>query len=207
MVLLGVTAALVAGVAIVGEAGPVSAAPMRFKDRQVTKVSADGWKVTAVKSGEQLSVVHPLDNASTSKEGFLSLRGAGEISGAGTSPVLSGTVTTGFQISCGGRLDSGTVGISAGPTAQFSASWPPAAVIGAQAMGNISANLRPGSIETVVLGSRPMAGKRAGISVNGVEIRVSGCISTVAIRSYTTVAIQTGEEDTTVNVYGKAHVL
>lgn len=153
-------------------------------DRSVTRTSADGWKVTATKSGERVVRVHPLNNAPwTTKEAFLSLRGSGRVSGAGTSPVMAGSVSTGFQVGCGAHFDSLTAGISAGPTAQMSISYPPAVVIGGQVMGTVSANLRPGTIEVVDFGTKSFVNGAAGISLDGVSLRVTGCVGTVAVRS------------------------
>ncbi|MFT4085907.1 MAG: MspA family porin [Gordonia sp. (in: high G+C Gram-positive bacteria)] len=205
----GMVAGAFLAVAIPGiVSGTAAASPGAFADHTVTRTTAEGWQVSARKLDEKVSTVHPLDNSpNTTKEAFLSLRGVGEIAGSGTSPVIAGTVRVGFQIACGGHLDSGTVGISAGPTAQMSISYPPAVVIGAQAMGNISANLRPGTIEMIDFGTKQLRGKSAGIEMDRIKVRVTGCISTVAVRAVVTMAIATSENDTTVNSYGKAHVL
>ena len=119
----------------------------------------------------------------------------------------AGVVATGFHVGCNTSFDSVTVGGSAGPTAQLSVSYPPAVVVGAQAMGNISASFRPGSIVDIPFGTKQMAGDKAGIELDGVHVKVDGCVGPVAVRAYTRVAISTAANDTTVHVYGKPHKL
>ena len=58
-------------------AGMSAAAPSSFADRHVSKVTDDGWRVTAVKSDEQVRSVLPLNQSAWTREGFLSLKGEG----------------------------------------------------------------------------------------------------------------------------------
>ncbi|MFT3660933.1 MAG: MspA family porin [Gordonia sp. (in: high G+C Gram-positive bacteria)] len=192
--------------------GPVvSAEPAKadsFADRTVSKTTADGWRVSVVKARERVRSVPPLNQSPWSREGFLSLRGEGRIAGTSTLPVNAGTVATGFQLGCNTDVTSGaTVGVTGGPTAQMSISYPPAMVIGGQLMPSISTTLRPGTIADVPFGSKQMAGALAGIELDGVHVKVDGCLGPVAVRAYTRVAISTAANDTTVHVYGKPHYL
>jgi hypothetical protein len=202
-------AMLCAAVAIVACGGGVAvAAPASFADRQVSKVTADGWRVSAIKAGEQVRSVAPLNQSPWTREGFLSLRGEARISGAGRVPITAGTVSAGFQIGCNTDVTSGlTVGMTAGPTAQMSISWPPALIVGAQANGTISTTLKPGTIADIPFGTKQLAGPTAGLTVQGVHVKVDGCLGPVAVRSYVTVAISTPVNDDTVNVYGAPHYL
>ncbi|GAC67316.1 MspA family porin [Gordonia soli] len=205
----GVAAATIAvGVLTGAGAGPVVAAPDSFGDRSVSKVTEDGWRVTAVKAEERVRSVAPLNQSTWTREGFLSLRGEGRISGAGRVAVSAGTVRAGFQIGCNTDVTSGlTLGVTAGPTAQMSISWPPALIVGAQASGNVSTTLKPGTIADIAFGVKRLAGPRAGLTVDGVHVKVDGCLGPVAVRSYVTVAISTPINDNTVNVYGTPHYL
>ncbi|MFT3660935.1 MAG: MspA family porin [Gordonia sp. (in: high G+C Gram-positive bacteria)] len=89
----------------------------------------------------------------------------------------------------------------------MSISYPPAMVIGGQLMPSISTTLRPGTIADVPFGSKQMAGALAGIELDGVHVKVDGCLGPVAVRAYTRVVISTAANDTTVHVYGKPHYL
>lgn len=198
-------AALIASVA---SGGVGAAAPNSFADRSVTKVTDDGWRVTAVKAQEKVRSVPPLNQSSLTREGFMSLKGQAVIAGGGRVAVDAGTVTAGYQIGCNTDVTSGlTMGVMSGPTAQMSISYPPAAIIGAQIMPNVSTTLKPGTIADISFGTKKLAGPTAGITLDGVHVKVDGCLGPVSVRAYVTVAISTKANDNTVNVYGKPHYL
>ncbi len=204
-----VVSGVVAAAVMVGlAAGAGTAAPATFPDHQVSKTTADGWRVTAIKADEEVRSVAPLNQSPWTREGFLSLRGEGRITGAGRIAVSAGTVTAGFQIGCNTDVTSGiTLGVTAGPTAQMSISWPPALIVGAQASGNISTTLKPGTIADIPFGTKKLADPTAGLTVDGVHVKVDGCLGPVAVRAYVTVAISTPTNDNTINVYGQPHYL
>lgn len=150
----------------------------------------------------------PLNQSSWTREGFLSLKGKAVVSGRGRVPVDAGTVTAGFQIGCNTDVTSGlTMGVMGGPTAQMSISYPPAAIIGAQILPNISTTLKPGTISNITFGTKKLAGPSAGLTLDGVHVKVDGCLGPVSVRAYVTVAVSTRANDNTVNVYGKPHYL
>ncbi|MDF3284972.1 MspA family porin [Gordonia sp. N1V] len=185
-----------------------AAAPSSFADQQTTKRTDDGWVVSAIKSHEQVRSVPPLNQSPWTREGFLSLKGEGVIAGTGSVPVQAGTVAAGFQIGCNTDVTSGaTVGISGGPSAQMNISYPPAVVIGATVTPNIATTLRPGTIADIPFGSKKMQTGKAGITVDGVHVKVDGCLGPVALRAYVTVSVSTALNDNTINVYGKPHYL
>lgn len=161
-------------------AGVASGAPNTFADQRVSKLTADGWRVSAVKSQEKVHSVAPLNQSPWTREGFLSLRGAGHIAGSGREPVTAGTVTAGFQVGCNTDVTSGlALGVTAGPTAQMSISWPPALIVGAQAMPNVATTLKPGTIADVPFGTRPSPAR-------AVDSLSMGCMSRsmgVSVRS------------------------
>ena len=173
----------------------------------MTRTTADGWKVTAVKAGERVRSVPPLNQSPWTREGFLSLRGEGRIAGEGSVPVDAGVVTIGYQIGCNTETGGVTLGISGGPSVQMSISYPPAVVLGAQVMPNISTTLRPGTIADIPFGTKQMRGGSAGISLEGVHVKVDGCVGPVAVRAYTRVAIATSQNDTSIHLYGEPHYL
>ncbi|MEP9414261.1 MspA family porin [Gordonia sp. VNQ95] len=205
--LAGGSAALAAAVAVMA-AGVAGAAPSSFADQQTTKRTDDGWVVSAIKSHEQVRSVPPLNQSPWTREGFLSLKGEGVIVGSGSVPVQAGTVAVGFQIGCNADVTSGaTVGISGGPSAQMNISYPPAVVLGATVTPNISTTLRPGTIADIPFGGKRMQTGAAGITVDGVHVKVDGCLGPVALRAYVTVSLSTALNDNTINVYGQPHYL
>nr|WP_269432802.1 MspA family porin [Gordonia sp. HS-NH1] len=60
-----------------------------------------------------------------------------------------------------------------------------------------------GSYDRHPVRQQRLAGPSAGLTVDGVHVKVDGCLGPVAVRSYVTVAISTPLNDNTVNVYGK----
>ncbi|MGC4935182.1 MspA family porin [Gordonia sp. DT30] len=206
-VLVGAGMALAVTAAVCGS-GVAGAAPGSFADKQTTKRTGDGWVVSAVKSQERVRSVPPLNQSSWTREGFLSLRGEGLIAGTGSVPVQAGTVAAGFQIGCNTDVTSGvTVGVSGGPSAQMNISYPPAVVIGATVTPNVSTTLRPGTIADIPFGSKKLQTGTAGITVDGVHVKVDGCLGPVALRAYVTVSVSTALNDNTINVYGEPHYL
>lgn len=203
---------VVCGAAIAGVIGAapavVSAAPSSFADRSVTRTTEDGWQVSAVKAKERVRSVPPLNQSPWTREGFVTLRGEGRIGGAGRVPVDAGQMSFGLQIGCNTDVTSGvTIGVMGGPTAQMSISYPPALIVGAQVLPNISTTLKPGVIADVPFGSKRLAGPKAGITIDGVHIKVDGCLGPVALRAYTRVAISTRLNDDTIHAYGQPHYL
>lgn len=149
----------VAGVSV-WSGGVGVAAPNPFADRSASKVTDDGWRVTAVKAHEKVRSVPPLNQSSWTREGFMSLKGQAVISGRGRVAVDAGTVTAGYQIGCNTDVTSGlTMGVMGGPTAQMSISYPPAAIIGAQIMPNVSTTQKPGTIADISFGTEKLAGQ------------------------------------------------
>ena len=95
-----VVSGVVAAAVMVGlAAGAGTAAPATFPDHQVSKTTADGWRVTAIKADEKVRSVAPLNQSPWTREGFLSLRGEGRITGAGRTAVSAGTITAGCFLS------------------------------------------------------------------------------------------------------------
>lgn len=200
--------------AVVMGAGVAQAAPSAhpranpFADRSVSRVTDDGWRVTATKSREVVRSVPPLNQSPWTREGFLSLKSTGSVTGNGRSPVTAATVTGGFQIGCNTDVTSGaTIGIAGGPNATLNISYPPALGIGANLQPSISSVLKPGTITDIPFGTKRLAAAQGSINATGVHVKIDGCLGPVTVRSYVTVAISTPLNDDTVNVYGLPHRL
>ncbi|MFW0790427.1 MspA family porin [Gordonia sp. CPCC 205333] len=205
---VGLTATVAALVVASGVASITLAAPSSFANQTVSKRTDDGWLVTASKLNEKVRSVPPLDQSPWTREGYLSLKGTADIRGTGKVAVNSGALSVGFAVACNTDVTSGvTLGVTGGPTAQMSISYPPAVILGAQVMPNISTTLRPGTISDVSFGSKKLAAAHAGVELDGVHLKVSGCLGPVAVRAYVSVAISTPLNDNTIHVYGTPHYL
>ncbi|WKY55125.1 MspA family porin [Nocardia seriolae] len=195
-------AALMAGVWVAGSAGADAVA-----DKYRQTVTDDGWTLAVTKTSENLDRWPNLASSPVSREGFVSLKAIAEVTGGGGQPITSGTVTLGYQIGCAVDVSNGLtlgLGFSIGPNASVTISQFPGATIGGQASvnPNISTTLKPGAIATIAFGSKPLAGPRASITAEQVEIKVDACAGPVTIRSFATAAISTPASDNNLSVYG-----
>lgn len=167
----------------------------------------DGWQLSITKTSETLDRYPNLAATMFTREGFVALKAVVEVNGAGTQPISAGTLTLGYQIGCQVDVSNGLtlgMGFSIGPNASLTISYPPSFNIGAQASvsPNISTTLKPGSIATIDFGSKPLAGPRASITADQVEIKIDACMGPVTLRSYATARISTPAADNSVTVYG-----
>jgi len=205
-----VAAVALAGSALIASTTGVGSADAAttFKDKTITRTSDDGWKVSLTKSGERIQSVPALSRGHGSYEAFLDLRGSATITGTGSAPVNAAVLSTGFQVSCQWQMDGVNVGITGGPTAQMSISYPPALVLGVQAMPNISTSLKNGATVDVPFAQKQLQGPSAGARLEGVRVEISGCVGArPAVRAYVRVAMTTKANDNTFNLYGKPHLL
>lgn len=194
--------ALLAGVWAAGAAG---ADPVADKYRDT--VTDDGWTLSVSKTGESLDRYPNLAGSPVSREGFVSVKAIAEITGTGTAPVTAGSLVVGYQIGCQVDVSTGLslgMGFSIGPNASLNISWPPSVSLGASASvsPNVSTTLKPGSIATVDFGSKPLAGARASITAEQVQVKVDACLGPVTLRSFATARISTPIADNTITVYG-----
>ncbi|WP_280358506.1 MspA family porin [Nocardia otitidiscaviarum] len=185
-------------------AGSAGADPIADKYRQT--VTDDGWTLAVTKTSENLDRWPALSSSPVSREGFVSLKAIAEVTGGGQ-PITSGTVTLGYQIECAVDVSNGVtlgLGFSIGPNVSVTISQFPGVNIGGQAAvnPNVSTTLKPGAIATIAFGSKPLAGPRASITAEQVEIKVDACAGPVTIRSFATAAISTPPADNNLSVYG-----
>ncbi|MFF3223687.1 MspA family porin [Nocardia suismassiliense] len=197
-----VSTVLLAGVWTAGVAG---ADPVADKYRQT--VTDDGWALAVTKTSENLDRYPNLATTMFTREGFVSLKAVAEVTGAGSAPVSAGSVGLGYQIGCQVDVSTGLtlgMGFSVGPNASLNISYPPSVSLGASASvsPNISTTLKPGSIATIDFGVKPLAGPRASITAEGVEVKIDACMGPVTLRSFATARISTPLADNTVTVYG-----
>ncbi|WP_234391025.1 MspA family porin [Nocardia suismassiliense] len=185
--------------------GVAGADPVADKHRET--VTDDGWTLAVTKTEENLDRYPNLASTMFTREGFVSLKAIAEVTGAGAAPVSAGSLALGYQIGCQVDVSTGLslgMGFSVGPNASLNISWPPSVSLGASASvsPNISTTLKPGSIATIDFGTKPLAGPRASITAEQVQVKIDACMGPVSLRSYATARISTPAADNSVTVYG-----
>ncbi|MGW6659035.1 MspA family porin [Rhodococcus sp. NPDC055024] len=152
---------------------------------------------------------NPVPNLATTaftREGFVSAKVTGTISGAGDSAVKTGYVEQGLQIGCQIDVSSGLgvgLGFSLGPSVGVSISGVPSANVGVNASVNtsIQTTIAPGTITTIPLGKKDLEAAKASITAENVHVKVDACMGPVTIRSYAQFAVSTAVSDNSVFVY------
>ncbi|KIA60829.1 membrane protein [Nocardia vulneris] len=201
---VGVAGLLTAGVVWVAS-GFAVADPVADKTRTVDNDT--GWQLSVTKTRETLDRYPNLAATMFTREGFVAVKATAEVTGTGRQPVIAGAIALGYQIGCQVDVSNGLtlgMGFSVGPNASVTISQFPAVTLGASASvtPNISTTVKPGGITTIELGTKPLAGARASIAVDQVQIKVDACMGPVSLRSFATARISTPEADDTVSVYG-----
>ncbi|MFB8278002.1 MspA family porin [Nocardia colli] len=192
--------------ASVSVAGGVGLAEL-VADKHRTVDTDTGWRLSVDKTYESLDRVPNLAATMFTREGFVAVKAVVEVTGTCRQAVTAGALSLGYQIGCQVDVSSGLtlgMGFSIGPNASVTISQFPAVTLGASAMAtpNISTTVRPGGITTVEFGTKPLAGPRASITVDQVQIKVDACMGPVSLRSFAIARISTPEADNTVTVYG-----
>lgn len=165
--------------------GAVESAPA------ASKVTADGWQITASATGEILLPVHPLTNTIMSREWDASGTFTATVTGKGSKPVTGGALEVGYQIGCNHSFGE----VDAGPSGSLSS------VLGAVG-GGLSAKLVPGQTTGVLVDKKTFKGGEGRVSVTGVPIKVDGCVGGSYIRSYLNVTVATDSADDVVTYTG-----
>ncbi|MFD4785464.1 MspA family porin [Rhodococcus qingshengii] len=186
--------------------GVASATPTALPDKHASTVTDDGWTLDL--AATQLSA-NPVPNLATTlftREGFVSAKVTGTITGAGETPVKSGYIEQGLQIGCQIDVSSGLgvgLGFSLGPTVGVSISGVPSANLGVNASVNpsIQSTIAPGTITTIPLGKKDLEAAKASITAEDVHVKVDACLGPVTIRSYAQFAVSTAVSDNSVFVY------
>ncbi|QIS02324.1 hypothetical protein F5X71_08315 [Nocardia brasiliensis] len=185
-------------------------------DKAQTMQSPEGWEISIAKTEETLDAVPPLNAAAFSREAFLSVTASATIGGQGTTPVRAGVIAAGVMIGCNTDVSPGlTLGLNANLGANLGASGngtlsqSPAGTAGlngganAGLGGNVQVTLRPGSITTVTLASKPIAAATGDLALKGVALHVDACIGQVAMRTIASFTVSTATRDDSVTVYGE----
>ncbi|MGM5069036.1 MspA family porin [Rhodococcus qingshengii] len=199
-----VSAALMAG--SLAFTGTASATPTALPDKFASTVTDDGWTLDLAATKLSANPVPNLATTAFTREGFMSAKVTGTISGAGNSAVKTGYVEQGLQIGCQIDVSSGLglgLGFSLGPSVGVSISGVPSANIGVNASVNpsIQTTIAPGTITTIPLGKKDLEAAKASITAENVHVKVDACMGPVTIRSYAQFAVSTAVSDNSVFVY------
>lgn len=199
-----VSAALMAG--SLAFASSASATPTALPDKFASTVTDDGWTLDLAATKLSANPVPNLATTAFTREGFVSAKVTGTISGAGDAAVKTGYVEQGLQIGCQIDVSSGLgvgLGFSLGPSVGVSISGVPSANIGVNASVNpsIQTTIAPGTITTIPLGKKALEAAKASITAENVHVKVDACMGPVTIRSYAQFAVSTAVSDNSVFVY------
>ncbi|MEV4126790.1 MspA family porin [Nocardia sp. NPDC049707] len=199
--MLGIAAAAVFG----ATSATASADPVADKSRVVN--TEDGWELRISKTAEDVQRVPNLAATPFTREGFVTLSAATDISGEGREAVNSGTLQLGYQIGCQADVSNGlSLGISAaiGPNAMVTVAPSPGLAVGGSALAlpNMSTTIKPGTITSITLGTKALAESHGSISVDQVQIKIDACAGAVSLRSFAIVSTSTATADNSVAVYG-----
>lgn len=176
-------------------------------DKSRVVLSEDGWELRVSKTAEDLQRVPNLAATPFTREGFVTVAATADIGGAGSQAVNSGTLQLGYQIGCQADVSSGvSLGVSAaiGPDAMVSVGSSPGFAIGGSALllPSISTTIKPGTISSIVLGTKALEGAHGSISIDQAEIKIDGCLGAVSLRSFAIATMSTATADSSVAVYG-----
>ncbi|MDF2899936.1 MAG: hypothetical protein K0Q46_6722 [Rhodococcus erythropolis] len=199
-----VSAVLMAG--SLAFAGSASATPTALPDKFASTVTDDGWTLDLAATKLSANPVPNLATTAFTREGFVSAKVTGTISGTGNSAVKTGYVEQGLQIGCQIDVSSGLgvgLGFSLGPSVGVSISGVPSANVGVNASVNpsIQTTIAPGTITTIPLGKKDLEAAKASITAENVHVKVDACMGPVTIRSYAQFAVSTATSDNSVFVY------
>ncbi|MFI9509511.1 MspA family porin [Nocardia sp. NPDC052566] len=163
--------------------------------------------MTLTKSGETVDRVSNLAATPFTREGFVSVRAAADITGGGGAAVNSGSLSLGYQIGCQIDVSNGvSLGLtgSLGPNVNVMIAPTPgmSVGVGATAMPSVSTTLKPGTITTIPFGTKALAGAHGSITTDQVQVKIDACLGPVSLRSYAIVNISTNNADNSVAVYG-----
>ncbi|OZF30721.1 MspA family porin [Rhodococcus sp. 14-2483-1-2] len=187
-------------------AGSASATPTPLADKFASTVTDDGWTLDLTASNLSVNPVPNVATTAFTREGFVSAKVTGTITGAGGTAVKTGYIEQGLQIGCQIDVSSGLgvgLGFSFGPSVGVSISGVPSANIGVNASVNpsIQATIAPGTITTIPLGIKDLESSKASITAENVHVKVDACMGPVTVRSYAQFAVSTATSDNSVFVY------
>ncbi|WP_050949871.1 MspA family porin [Gordonia effusa] len=203
----GIAALVIAGgLTASGLAGPASATPTPLASKHDHLVTDDGWKVDLRASELVVNPMSNVANSFASREGWVSSRVKGTISGAGREDVQSAILEQVLVIGCQVDVSDGaTLGLatSIGPNASVTISGMPSAQIGGSASvsPSVTSKLAPGKISEFSLGKKTLQTDHASIRAKRIRVSVDGCVGPTTVRVIARFSVSTKTSDDTTTVY------
>jgi hypothetical protein len=185
--------------------GVATADPLPVADVQQSTNTEDGWHLGVALTQMTINSVPNMAATAFTREGFVTGRAAATIAGSGSSAINNGTLILGLQLGCQIDLsEGGSVGGDADIGINPSVSANALSAIGpyGDLEGDVSINLLPGTITNVGLGKKALKGRTGGITVHDAHVKVDACGGAVSVRFFSTVTIDTDQNDDSVNAYG-----
>lgn len=194
---------------------PAIAVPTTMKDSEISRAAKDGWRLKIRLENVEINPVSNLAGTPTSREAFFKATAIGTVDGAGSSELRGVDMALIVQIGCAVDVASGvSVGGGVSATLGPSVSVSPALSItggtlnvgagigaGLGAAANVSTTIKPGGIATSIVRTKKISKNRAGVSVEGVHVKVDGCVGNVGVRLGAGITMSSSEFDNEVFTY------
>lgn len=186
--------------AVPAAVAPIASAPPG------TLTTPDGWVLSVSARSESLEPVASLTNSPWSREYIVDGSFQGTVTGNGTTKLAGGTLEAGYQIGCGISQDAiesiSTLTGIAGIGLPFATGTVFPLILGAQAGQQIKIDLKPGSVNVVLVGKKSFKGTTTNVNITGFRVKVDGCAGQSFIRSYATFTSSTDNTDDIVTYVG-----
>jgi hypothetical protein len=188
-----------------------AADPVDMAPKYLSKQTRDGWNLSISIDGERINSVPNLADATTSREGFVTLSATATAQG-GETPITDSLFITGYQLGCqtdvssglgmgGAGAGGGNVGVGA-PLLNPGAASDNVGGAGGGA-GFLQTTIQPGVIVEVPMTNMALSPDgRAMLDLDNIHIKADACGGDVTIRSYAYLRVATALTHTGFAVYG-----
>ncbi|MGY4653812.1 MspA family porin [Mycobacterium sp. URHB0021] len=188
-----------------------AADPVGMAPKHLSKQTRDGWNLSISIEGERINSVPNLADATTSREGFVTLSATATAEG-GETPITDSLFITGYQLGCqtdvssglgmgGAGAGGGNVGAGA-PLLNPGAASDNVGGAGGGA-GFLQTTIQPGVIVEVPMTNMALSPDgRAMLDLDNIHIKADACGGDVTIRSYAYLRVATALTHTGFAVYG-----
>ncbi|WP_165692497.1 MspA family porin [Mycobacteroides abscessus] len=194
-------------------ANAVAANAQGLPDSNLMDRTEDGWGIEVNTLDEEVNPVPNLAATAFSREAFVQFTGTGKITGQGSYPVTSASLTIGYQLGCQIDVSQGiTLGGSAGVGVGAGALGGIAGIVGfgaggvgvgAGVSGNLQFTLRPGGIVAIPMDSMALKGNEARLRVRNMHLKIDACGGPVTARSFTLLSVTSDFTHSSLATYGE----
>lgn len=199
-------------VAVAAAAPPPDGAVM--SPPPATTTSPDGWTLTLGAKDETQKIIMPLTTAISSREYEVGGVFNGSMTGPEEEERPRGLLEVGYQIGCGIDMSTSN-GVSLTGTAGINSSlgilgtdvispFPEGILpgVGGNLGGGITIGLKPGIINMVKVTDKEFTGAEPWVMVQGLRIKIDGCVGESFIRSYAVLTRETEVSEVVLAYYG-----